>query len=309
MKTRTFTVTVDDKEVTLIVRSPSLNDQREATKIYNQAFSEALKAKAVVRAKLDDLLMDQGLWDDSKQTRFNRLQSSILENERKLARGGISLNEAKEIAIDMKRLRSELRDLISVKTNLDTHTAEGQADNARFNYLVSACTVYNDSKKPYFNSYEEYLNKSGDTVSILAAQHLAGMIYGLDNDYEEKLPENKFLKQYKFVDDKLRFINKEGKLVDEEGRLLDENGRFINEKGEFIDKDGNLVTLDGEYVVEFKPFLDDNGQPIILETENPKDKDKEKDEKQQKSQQHTEVAVKVDVVEQIKTSENVEPNK
>jgi hypothetical protein len=307
MKTRTFTVTLDNKDVTLAVRSPSLNDQREATKVYNQAFSEALKAKAVVRAKLDDLLMDQGLWDDSKQTRFNRLQSSILEDERKLARGGISLNEAKEVAIDMKRLRAELRDLISVKTNLDTHTAEGQADNARFNYLVSACTVYNDSKRPYFNSYEEYLNKSGDTVSILAAQHLAGMIYGLDNDYEEKLPENKFLKQYKFVDDKLRFINKEGKLVDEEGRLLDENGRFINDKGEYVDKDGNLVTPEGEYVVEFKPFLDDNGKPIILETEAPKEK--EKDDTQPKPQQNTEVEAKVDVVEPTKAPENLETNK
>jgi hypothetical protein len=276
MKTRTFNITVDNnKDITLAVRSPSLQDQREATKVYNQAFSEALKAKAVVRAKLDDLLVDQGLWDDSKQTRFNRLQSSILENERKLARGGISLNDAKVVAIEMKRLRAELRDLISVKTNLDTHTAEGQADNARFNYLVSACTVYNDSKKPYFNSYEEYLNKSGDTVSILAAQHLAGMLYGLDNDYEEKLPENKFLKQYKFVDDKLRFINKEGKLVDEDGRLLDENGRFINDKGEYVDKDGNLVTLEGEYVVEFKPFLDDSGKPIILDTEVKTEKEKD----------------------------------
>jgi hypothetical protein len=293
MKTRTFNVTVDNnKDITLAVRSPSLQDQREATKVYNQAFSEALKAKAVVRAKLDDLLVDQGLWDDSKQTRFNRLQSSILENERKLARGGISLNDAKAVAIEMKRLRAELRDLISVKTNLDTHTAEGQADNARFNYLVSACTVYNDSKKPYFNSYEEYLNKSGDTVSILAAQHLAGMLYGLDNDYEEKLPENKFLKQYKFVDDKLRFINKEGKLVDEEGRLLDENGRFINDKGEYVDKDGNLVTLDGEYVVEFKPFLDDSGKPIILDTEVKTEK--EKDDNQPKATETPTTEAKVE---------------
>jgi hypothetical protein len=295
MKTRTFNVTVDNnKDITLAVRSPSLQDQREATKVYNQAFSEALKAKAVVRAKLDDLLVDQGLWDDSKQTRFNRLQSSILENERKLARGGISLNDAKTVAIEMKRLRAELRDLISVKTNLDTHTAEGQADNARFNYLVSACTVYNDSKKPYFNNYEEYLNKSGDTVSILAAQHLAGMLYGLDNDYEEKLPENKFLKQYKFVDDKLRFINKEGKLVDEDGRLLDENGRFINDKGEYIDKDGNIVTFEGEYVVEFKPFLDENGKPILLDTEVKTEK--EKDDNQPKAPETPTTEAKVEPV-------------
>jgi hypothetical protein len=262
MKTRNFTVKIEDKEVDLLVRSPSAEDQREATKVYNNGFSEALKAKAVVRAKLDDLLMEQGLWDDSKQNKFNQLQSQILDGERKLAKGGISLIEAKNIALSMKKTRDELRDLISVKTSLDTHTAEGQADNARFNYLVYACTVYKDNNKRYFNSYEDYLSKSTDIVAIESAQNLASMLYGLDSDYEEKLPENKFLKQYKFVDTKLRAINKEGNLVDSEGRLIDENGRFINEKGEFVDKNGNLVDKDGEYIVEFAPFLDDEGKPI-----------------------------------------------
>jgi hypothetical protein len=266
MKTRTFNATINNNEVTLLVRAPSLQDQREATKVYNTAFSDALKAKAVVRAKLDDLLVEQGLWDDKKQFEFTSLQSQILDNERKLAKGGIPLSEAKKVALEMKKFREDLRDLIGVKTNLDTHTAEGQADNARFNYLVSACTVYNDTKRPYFNSYDEYLNKATDPVAILAAQNLAGMLYGLENDYEEKLPENKFLKQYKFVDDKLRLINKDGKLVDEEGRLIDESGRFINDKGEFVDKEGNLVSQEGDYVLEFKPFLDDNGNPVNLES-------------------------------------------
>ncbi len=270
MKTRTFKTTINGQEVNLAVRSPSLQDQREATKYYNIAFSDALKAKAVVRAKLDDLLLEQGLWDNKKQNKFSELQSKILDGERKLAKGGISLSEAKRTAIDMKKLREELRELISVKTNLDTHTAEGQADNARFNYLVSACTVYNDSQKPYFSSYDDYMNKANDSVAINAAQNLAGMLYGLDNDYEDKLPENKFLKQYKFVDDKLRFINKEGKLVDEDGRLIDENGRFINENGQFVDKNGNLVDSEGDYIVEFKPFLDDDGNPVVLDTQESK---------------------------------------
>lgn len=280
MKTRTFKAIVDNKETEFLVRSPSLQDQREATKVYNQSFSEALKAKAVVRAKLDDLLVDQGLWDNHKQAKFTELQNEILEGERKLAKGGIPLKDAKELALQMRKTREEIRELISVKTNLDTHTAEGQADNARFNYLVSACTVYNDTKEPYFKNYEDYNNRSADPVALLAAQNLAGMLYGLENDYEEKLPENKFLKQYKFVDTKLRLINKEGKLVDENGRLIDENGRFINEKGQFIDKHGNLVDDKGEYVVEFSPFLDDTGKPIVVENESNNNKTEEKDESQ-----------------------------
>lgn len=268
MKTKTFKATIEGKEKEILIKSPSLNDQKEATKVYNQAFSDALKAKAVVRAKLDDLLVEQGLWDGTKQAKFTELQTQILDGERKLAKGGISLLEAKKTALEMKETREKIRDLISVKTNLDIHTAEGQADNARFNYLVYACTVYNDTKDQYFKSYEDYNNRSTDPVAISAAQNLANMLYGLEDNYEEKLPENKFLKQYKFVDSQLRLINKDGKLVDEDGRLIDENGRFINEQGQFIDKEGNLVDKEGDYIVEFSPFLDDEGKPVVLEKEN-----------------------------------------
>jgi hypothetical protein len=265
MKTKTFKTEVNGTEKEFLVRSPTLENQREAQKIYNQAFTDAIKSKSVVRAKLDDLLEDQGLWNAEKQAEFNTLQKNLLDGEKKLAKGGFSLNEAKDLAIEMKGFRDKIRDLISVRTSLDNHSAEGQADNSRFNYLVSVCVVYNDTKQPYFSNMEDYLNKSTDKVAILGAQNLANMLYGLDNDYESNLPENKFLKKYKFVDDKLRLVDKKGRLIDAEGRLIDENGRFIDDAGNFVDKFGNRVNNDGEYVVETQPFLDDDGKPIILE--------------------------------------------
>lgn len=269
MKTRNFTVKIDNKDVEISVVSPSLEDRKEAEKIYNNAFTEALKSKAVVRARLDDLLIDQGLWNDNKQQKFETLQREILDLEKKLAEGGIPLSSAKEIALEIRKLRGELRQLISVKTDLDSHTAEGQAENEKFNYLVFACTYYADTKKRFFNSYKDYLDKNTEQSAILAAQNLANMMYGLDNDYEEKLPENKFLKDYKFVDEKLRLIDKQGRLVDQDGRLIDANGRFINENGEFVDKFGNKLDEKGDYVVDFKPFLDDEGNPILVEQTTP----------------------------------------
>lgn len=270
MKTKTFKVEMDGVEKEYLVRSPTLDNQREAQKVYNQAFTDAIKSKSVVRAKLDDLLEDQGLWNSEKQAKFSELQRELLEGEKRLAKGGFSLNEAKDLAVKMKTVRDEIRDLISVRTSLDNHSAEGQADNSRFNYLVSVCLVYNDTKQTVYKNMEEYLNSSTDKVAILGAQNLANMLYGLDNDYESNLPENKFLKKFKFVDDKLRLIDKKGRLIDGEGRLIDESGRFIDDQGSFIDKFGNKVDKDGEYVVDSQPFLDDNGNPIILDEEQPK---------------------------------------
>lgn len=267
MKTKNFTVKINDQDKDILAKTPSLNDQREAQKVYNQAFTDAIKSKSVVRAKLDDLLKDQGLWSDEKQAQFSLLQKDILEGEKRLAKGGFSVNEAKDLAISIKAKRDEIRDLISVRTSLDNHSAEGQADNARFNYLVSVCVVYNDTKELVFKDMEDYLNRSTDEVSILGAQNLANMLYGLDNDYESNLPENKFLKKYKFVDDQLRLVDKKGRLIDAEGKLIDSDSRFIDEEGNFVDKFGNRVDKNGDYVVEQEPFLDENGKPIILDEE------------------------------------------
>lgn len=265
MKTEEFKATINNEEKTFLVRSPSLQDQREAQKVYNRAFTDAIKSNSVVRAKMDDVLEEQGLWNKEKQAKYTELQEELLAGEKKLAKGGFSITEAKKLALKMRDIRADLRDLISVRTSLDNHSAEGQADNARFNYLVSVCVVYKDNEKPYFKDLEDYMDRATDPVALSGAQKLANLIYGLDNNYEKNLPENKFLKKYKFVNDDLRFIDKNGRTVDSEGRLVDSKGRYIDTDGNYVDKDGNRVDADGEYVFDTQPFLDDNGVPIVVE--------------------------------------------
>ena len=162
------------------------------------------------------------------------------------------------------------------KNNLDNNTAEGQADNAKFNYLVSCCVVYKDTNEPYFKGYEDFINKASSAVAIQGSFKLGNIIYGLSEDFEKELPENKFLTEYGFIDDNLRFVNKDGKLVYENGKLIDENGRFVNENGDYIDIEGNLLSVDGRYLTEFKPFLDDKGNEVVSSTteEEPEKKPK-----------------------------------
>ena len=271
-----FKIIKDGKEIELTVKSPSPKNQRESQKIYNRTFSDALNSGSIVRARLDDVMKDQKLWDDKKEQEYQGIQKNILENERILAKGGIPLSKAKAHANEMQKLRDELKTLISERTTLDSHTAEGQADNAKFNFLVSCCVVYKDTNQPYFEGYEDYNKRAIEPAGIIGAQKLANMLYGLDDDFERNLPENQFLHKYKFVDDELRPINSDGKLVDDEGRLIDEYGRFIDEKGNRVDIDGNPLDDDENYKFEFIPFLDDNGKPIKEDDNEEKPKPKPK---------------------------------
>ena len=243
----------------------SLNQQNEATKVYNRAFRDALESGALLRNKLEDHMRQQGIWDDEKQKQLDDVQRAILENEKKIAKGGIRLKVAKDLALQMSDKRVEMRNILMQRNSLDGNTAEGQADNARFDYLVSASLVYSDSGKPYFKDLADYRNRSTEPVAIEAARRLAQLVYGLDSNYEINLPENKFLSDFEFVDNDLRLINNEGQYVDREGNLLNEDGRFVDDEGNLIDREGNPVTEDGEYKFDQAPFLDDDGNPIVKE--------------------------------------------
>tara|TARA_R110002020_G_scaffold40330_1_gene119264 strand:+ start:841 stop:1731 length:891 start_codon:yes stop_codon:yes gene_type:complete len=249
------------------ISEATLQQQNEATKVYNRTFRDALESGALLRNKLEDYMRNQGMWNDEKQADLELLQKEILDKEKQLAKGGIRLSVAKDVAIEMADKRTEIRTMLMERNSLDGSTAEGQADNAKFDYLVSATLVYNDSNKPYFKDLADYRNKNTDPVAIEAARKLAQKMYGLDSNHEHNLAENKFLQEFEFVDKELRLVNKEGKLIDREGNLINEDGRYIDEKGNLIDLDGNPVTEEGDYKFERKPFLDDDGKEIKAESE------------------------------------------
>ena len=255
----------DGNNVTIDVLRPTAAHLRTAQMEYNRAFRDALESGALLRQKLDQYMTSQGLWNEEKEKKYQEINKEILDLERRLKGGGIKLKTAKRLAIRMREKRDEFRDLISERTAMDGNTAEGQADKARFNSLLIQCLVEEETDDPLFSSLESYDKKAAEPYVITGAGQLAQMMYNLDPEYDNNLPENKFLRDYKFADEKNRLINDGGNLVDEDGRLIDDEGRFVNEKGEYVDIEGNLIDKEGEYLVEQKPFLDDDGNPIVTE--------------------------------------------
>lgn len=163
----------------------------------------------------------------------------------------------------MRTKRLEFRELIAERSSMDGNTAEGQADNARFNHLASVCIVKEGTNTSYFPNMDEYENGAANPFVVEAAGQLANMMYGLDPSYEKNLPENKFLTNYKFADSELRLLNSDGHPIDEEGRLINEDGNFVDKDGNLVDIEGNAVDSEGEYIVDTKPFLDDDGNPVV----------------------------------------------
>ncbi len=262
-----FTVFEDGKEIKLKIKSPTALDQREAERHYRRAFKDACDKpdEFIPRKNIEKALRATGYWNDEMDIEYKTLLTELIENEKKILKGGIKASQGKSLAIRNIRIRQELQKLNVEKNRLDNLTIEAQAENAKFDSLVASCTVYLDSGKPYFKSYDDYLSKKDSVAAWNAASNLAGVLYEFDENAETNTTEYKFLRKMKFIDDKNRLINKDGHLVDENGKLIDEFGYYVNEQEERVDINGNKVELFEDNALDTAVFLDEDDKPIVEE--------------------------------------------
>jgi hypothetical protein len=278
--------------VEIVVKRPTPKHLSQAQMIGSRVWTQAVRDGIFTKIGLEKFMEENGIWDSEKAIKQTRILQQIGLLEKEIASGKnpngttLKLSEGKNKAIELRRLRIELRELIAEKIALESNTAEGLADNSKFNYLVSQCTYYSDGKKVY-SSLDDYNDRSDDEISFSAAAALGEIVYNLDRSYEESLPENQFLKKYHFVNEDLSLIDKDGNRVDVDGTPVNDRGWLINDKGERVDREGNLLTESGNLLVQ-GDFIDDLNEkkktlkvkPTKIETssEGKKSQEEAKDE-------------------------------
>lgn len=248
--------TVEDRE--LCVRRPTAEIRVKSQLVYNKAIREAIDSGSILQRQLDDYASKLGLWDDEKRKKVEELQEQLRTLERKLKGGAntcASKDEAKDTAFEMRRLRWELIATQQSRNDLYPYTAESYADESRMKYFVSMCTLDNNSGKPLWKSYEDYIADSESPLGVAAMSNYLELTFDHLQSVENEWEESKWLKSNGYVNDKLQPINKEGKLIElESGKLIDEKGRYITEDGNLCDRDGFLLDENGNYTVEYKEF-------------------------------------------------------
>lgn len=280
---------LDGKVVKFNIKTPGAEEIKKSQVVYNRAFKQGLDDGALLRQKLTEYMREQDLWDDEKQKEYEKLVEEISGMEEALQKGGIRLSRAKEVALELRQKRESFRSLIAEKNSLDAASAEGQADNARFEELVRLCTINPETNARWFANEKTYNASANQPWVVVAAEKLGNAMYGLDPNYEKNLEENKFLQEFKFVDNELRFINEDGHNVDSDGRLVNEEGRYVKYENDsdykerknsyFVNRDGEkVIEKDNEWVkeslAERSPFLDEEDKPIELKKDEEPEKPK-----------------------------------
>jgi hypothetical protein len=262
-------IKVGDTEI--VINDPTNKILQDAQMVYNLKMAELIKKAAsghqslLLKSQLDEYLNMLGIWTKNDGLELITKQIELRSLEKLLKQGGIKLSDGREIAVRMQQLRNDLMELFKKRSQFDSTTIEAQADQYKFIHVLVSTVINRDTEVPYFINVQDYLNREQDNDSIEIAKNVAMMFFGYDDKSLESLPENKWLKDYKFIDNNNRLINKDGRFVDQNGKLIDENGRYIDKNGDFIDYDGARVDDVGNLIVDNpKPFIDDETNQEVM---------------------------------------------
>lgn len=242
----------DGEMVKIYVQRPNSKVLSEAQRVSAKVWTDCVRDKIMTKQELKNFMYENNIWNQSKDLEQLNITNDIQNMEKQLYVGNgrtkrMKISEAKEIAIRMRIARARLRDLIAEKMSLEQNTAEAISENAKFDYIVSRCTFYENGERVYKN-LDDYNDSSDSEMAYEAATAMAQLLYSLDKDFEAKLPENRFLVNKGFVNDDLALVNKDGVTVDTQGRRINEFGHYINDEGKRTDIDGNLLDEDGNYL-------------------------------------------------------------
>lgn len=276
-KVRNVTVEQDDgSEVKITVKRPAGRVMADAQRVSAKVWTDCVRDKIMTKKELNNFLYENGIWDKKKDLEQVLISDQIQELEKQLYTGGdkgkeMKASEAKDLAIQMRVKRIELRDLIAEKMELEQNTAEAIADNAKFDYLVSRSTFF-ENGDPVYKNVEDYEANADSPIGSAAATALAEMLYALDKNFEANLPENKFLASQNMVNEELSLVDDEGHTVDTKGRRINEFGHYLNDEGQRTDVDGNLLDEEGNYIPSVTYIDDIHENTADAEVTKPKPK-------------------------------------
>ena len=265
--------------IKLVAKYPTQEVINEGDLIYNIEISKAIRRGVMSRQEAVFLSKERGLWTDANEKDFESFRKRIRECEIKLKKGGISKKIGRRIAEEMSDCRTKIAELVSKRDSLMGHTAENYASAIRDQFYVSACVFDAETDELYFDSFEDYLLRSNETLSLIAYQEVLYLINDIDPDYARNNAENQYMIKNGIMDENGRYRNEEGKMVDREGRRINKNFEFVLDyEGEEIkcDEFGTPLTKDGEIDIEMLEKIsgEKSEEPVGEATEEAQEEEK-----------------------------------
>lgn len=173
----------------LKIRFPTNAEKRKADLEYAKTFSDLLDSGIKTNREMEKLLRERKIWTEEDD-------KAIEEKDREIQGHLLLLSKTKtkskreEIRKKIAQLREELFALHQEKQAFLTNTVESKAEEARFAYLIHACTYNADTDERVWKTVEDFNNEENQEGVVQVIYQFMTFLRGLPADFLEYLPEN-----------------------------------------------------------------------------------------------------------------------
>lgn len=175
------------------VRLPNSKEREEGERIHNRIFSIGVRNGGLLESQVMELATANGLWNKEKEAELKALKEELLQKETSLDEGGIEVDEAKKIAIEMRAIRTKIIIYNLMLEEIRSESVGRKAEMAKMEFFISRCT-YCDGK-PVFKDLDDFYNRQNDPVAQHATSHFNRLWFNY-NDDTFRFPEDVFLDTY-----------------------------------------------------------------------------------------------------------------
>jgi hypothetical protein len=215
-----------DGETVYYINVPTAEDIRGADWIYSKTYTKSLVEGITTSAEMMDILRRRGIIGPEFEERSAEL-SNVL-NEKILAlENADSLEEKRELAVEVARAREELFTWNQRLNGPMNNTCEQIADDARLEYLTSAMIEKDnedkDGSRRVWDSYDSFLMEKNTQLASRSRFEVMIYLQGLDSDFLEKTPEALALKEIEDdVMSKAEEVVRAAQAMEEEEKFVEE---------------------------------------------------------------------------------------
>ena len=155
-----------------ILTTPSNQTKYIANELYKKIYEDCLFSDMYFQEDMFDILIQEGIWDENKETRLDGLKKDVDEIKLKLFQ--VTLNERDNYIVrtQLSKAKTEIEDLEYQRHCYDHVTAEGVALMARQRFLIGCSLKYEDGKN-YWENSDNWDNPDGliDKIMELSTQN------------------------------------------------------------------------------------------------------------------------------------------
>jgi BMFP domain-containing protein YqiC len=200
MKTKEFeSVSKDGEKTEVLFKKPTQGILSKGDFVYRTEFSKAIRAGIMTTAEANKLLRDRGIWDDERESQESTLRLEIGSLETALAEED-SYEDGIRLFDKLKELRASLNELTQVYSSISENTAESVASEVRTQFFASECSVYKDSSRRVFSSFDDFKKRLDEQITVdcyrnaLISNWEEALGISID-ELTDSLPEDEWLKK------------------------------------------------------------------------------------------------------------------